>query len=98
MSQDALPKSFRYYDPIVQICFEFVNDERKEYFHSKTMEKYRTLKMLPLERLKVKLFHNRTPTFTQLPKRKYEIDNHLNHNQVSSCVDLQRSKYLKIDD
>jgi len=57
-----------------------------------------TIKLLPTEKLKVRLFSNRIPTFTQLPKRKYEIDNHFNHNLCPSSINLQRSKYIKIDD
>ena len=58
-----------------------------------------TIKLLPTERLKVRLFHSRGPTFAQLPKRKYEIDNHFNHKtEVPSSTNLQRSKYIKIDD
>jgi len=42
LSQDHFPKSFRYYDPIFQIVLDNVDDERKEYFHSKNVEKYMT--------------------------------------------------------
>jgi len=40
LSMDAFPKSFRYYDPIFQIIIDSLGDERKEYFHSKNIEKY----------------------------------------------------------
>ena len=85
---DGYPKSFRYYDPIFQMCFDQVEDERKEYFHSKKVEKMLTIKRLPAERLKVFLFYNKNPTFEQLPKRIYEIDGHVNHKQVSSTRTL----------
>ena len=60
---DGFPKSFRYYDPVFQICFDKVDDERKEYFHSKKIEKLLAIKSLASERLKVTLFHNKNPTF-----------------------------------
>ena len=31
---------FRYYDPLFQIVMDLIEDERKEYFHTKNREKY----------------------------------------------------------
>ena len=33
-----------------------------------------------------------------MPKRVYEIDAHINPKNISSAINLQRSKYMKIDD
>ena len=64
---------------------EKCDDERKEYFHSKNVEKYLTNKLVPTERFKDKMFKNSAPTFQNLPKRLYDIDYHINHhNQVST--------------
>ena len=34
------------------------------------------------------MFKNKGPTFDQLPKRLYEIDNHVNHHNVAAAVAL----------
>ena len=44
------------------------------------------------------MFKSRGPTFDQLPKRVYEIDYHVNHTNLASAIDLQRSKYIQVDD
>jgi len=43
------------------------------------MEKYSNKKGETFEKFKDKLIKNKGPTFGQLPKRKYEIDYHINH-------------------
>ena len=76
-----------------------MEDNRKEYFHSKNCEKYRTQKAVATEIFKDKMFKNKGPTFDQLPKRIYDIDYHINHNDnVAATIGLQRSKYMKVDD
>jgi len=40
LSQDIYPKSFRYYDAIFHIIHDSISDDRKEFFHSKNLEKY----------------------------------------------------------
>jgi len=45
------------------MILDHIDDERKEYFHSKNMSRFLTTKMLPTERLMDKLINNRGPTF-----------------------------------
>jgi len=63
LSQDHLPCSYRYYDPIIQMILDAIDDERKEYFHSKNLAKYMTTRLLPTEKLKDDLLNNKGPTF-----------------------------------
>ena len=46
-----------------------MDDERKEYFHSKNREKFLTHKIHAIQKIKSELKKNPGPTFNQFPKR-----------------------------
>ena len=41
LSQDHLPASYKFYDPIVQIIESSISDDRKEFFYSKNKLKHK---------------------------------------------------------
>jgi hypothetical protein len=44
LCQDHLPWSYRFYDPILEVVQNYIDEDRKEYFFSKNMLNYKNFK------------------------------------------------------
>lgn len=100
LSQDQYPKTFRYYDFIINFIQERISEDRREFYGLKKALSLNMFQNSSENKLKEKItFQDKSPdkltykhSVVNLKQRK-EID----HNTSTHVPQLQRSKYLKID-
>lgn len=103
LSQDQLPYSMRYYDPIIAIVQENISDELKEEFNLKNsvafaIHRHTDLKQAMLEKLGV-VDNGKEKKLSYQFSSIYKKNQHeVNHNTLVHTSALQRSKYICIDD
>lgn len=82
--------SYRYYDPIIDIVQELIEGERREHFHERTMQNYKTFKQTDFKTVLMdKIFGDKEDKLTF----KYQIvnkkeNNLIKHNESSHTLNL----------
>ena len=103
LSQDQLPYSFRYYDPVMMFAQDAVSDYKRDYFNVKGqiafyIHRQGDLKQRVLEKLgfvdngKEKKLTYKHDAANKVAKE--QVDHHVSEHTLA----LQRSKYICIDD
>lgn len=105
LSQDELPQSFHYYDPILVIVQEMISPNRREFFTLKqcvafSIHRQNDIRQKILEQMGIldsaKSKKNKLTSKHQALSEKETKE--INHNQTHHPLALQRSKYLCVDD
>ena len=102
LSQEGLPLSFRYYDPIFNIMQDLISDDKRHLYNYKKRIAYELYRqndrMISLKALLYsdKLSNPVTRLNTQAPRAPIPI--HLDFNKNPHSMSLQQSNYICIDD
>ena len=103
LSQDKLPMSFRYYDPIIAIISEHVSHRKRENLTLKQKVAHKLhqdgdIKRMILEKTGVHSARGKEPLVFKYTAINKKLPVGVNHHNSHHTMALQRSKYICLDD